>query len=222
MKKILILFGASGDLGKTAAEYFLEQNYDFRYYFARRDFLQGIKSSGYQAIKTGDLSDEASVKESFARIAIDDASYFLLNAVGGYTGGKPIAETDYSAWRKMMNINLDSAFLISKYFAQLAGRARGGSICFVSALSSLSIAEGNAAYVISKSSMNTLVKILALEGRKTNISSNAVAPFAIDTPSNREWMKDQSLLVSKEKICGTVQFLFENYSTISGNIIELP
>ena len=222
MKKIFILFGASGDLGKTAVEYFMNRDYDFHYYFARGEFHPDINNTRYVAIKTGDLSDEAVVEEAFSKISLEDAGYFLFSTVGGYSGGKEIAETAYSDWRRMLDMNLNSSFLIAKHFTRLASKARGGSICFMSALSSITVSSGSSSYSVSKNGLNNLVRILALEGKKNQISSNAIAPYAIDTPSNREWIKDFSKLVPRERICGTVQFLFENYQLLTGNLIEIP
>jgi NAD(P)-dependent dehydrogenase (short-subunit alcohol dehydrogenase family) len=68
-----------------------------------------------------------------------------------------------------------------------------------------------------------LVETLSSEGSKINLSVNAIAPFIIDTPANREWIKnaDYSSWMKPEEIGELVSSLFENHNFISGNIIEL-
>lgn len=223
MKKIFLLFGSTGDLGKAAVEFFLSQDYDFYYFFARKEFTIAGSKTNYKVVTASDLTNEESVEKSFSEIKKDnDAEYFLFSAVGGYFGGKNILETSFEDWLKMQNMNLNSAFLISKYFARLVNGTKGGSVCFTSAYSSLNPEKGKAAYVVSKNSLNYLVKSLALEGKEINLSANAVAPFIIDTLSNREWIDDPKKMVSPEEICCVVQSTFDNYKKVTGNIIQLP
>ena len=223
MKRIFLLFGSTGDLGKAAVEFFLQKDYDFFYFFARKEFTVNSSKTNYKIVTVSDLTNEKSVEKSFSVIKnVKDAAYFLFSAVGGYFGGKNISETSYEDWIKMQNMNLNSAFLISKYFARLVNGTKGGSVCFTSAYSSLNPEKGKAAYVISKNSLNYLVKNFALEGKEISLSANAVAPFIIDTPPNREWVDDPQKMVSAEEICTVVQSTFDNYKKVTGNIIQLP
>ncbi|MEW6702538.1 MAG: hypothetical protein AB1298_07450, partial [Bacteroidota bacterium] len=108
-EKIFLLFGSSGNLGKTAVEFFLKQEYDYYYFFSRENFLPlqlGIsgevinEKKNFEIIKTGDLLNEENVAAAFARVKKkNDASYFLFSTVGGFWGGKTIAETDYENWQ---------------------------------------------------------------------------------------------------------------------------
>jgi len=223
MKKIFLLLGSTGDLGKAAVNFFLGQDYDFYYFFARKKITINSHKDNYKIVTVGDLTDERLVKKSFAGVGKDNnAVYFLFSTVGGYFGGKNISETSYEDWLRIQNMNLNSAFLVSKHFAGLVAGAKGGSICFTSAYSSLNAEKGKAAYVVSKNSLNCLVKSLALEGKEINLSANAVAPFIIDTPSNREWVGDPEKMVSPEEICSVVQSTFNYYKKVTGNIIQLP
>ncbi|MCL4549851.1 MAG: SDR family oxidoreductase [Bacteroidetes bacterium] len=223
MKKIFLLFGSTGDLGKAAVEFFLSQDYDFYYFFARKEFTIVGSKTNYKVVTASDLTNEESVEKSFSEIKKDNnAAYFLFSAVGGYFGGKNISETSFEDWLEMQNMNLNSAFLISKYFARLVNGTKGGSVCFTSAYSSLNPEKGKSAYIVSKNSLNYLVKSLALEGKEINLSANAVAPFIIDTPSNREWIDNPKKMVSPEEICSVVQSTFDNYKKVTGNIIQLP
>ena len=221
--KIFLLFGSSGDLGKIAVEYFLNQDYNKYYFFARREFPIDKKGKDVEIIQTGDLSVEENVMTAFSKVIKNiNSEYYLFSTIGGFIGGKLIAETTYEDWSNMMNINLNTAFLIAKNFSKLIEGTMGGSICFTSALSSLKAESGKSAYNISKNGLNFLVKTLALEGKNIGLSANAVAPYIIDSVENRSWVKDEKLLIKPHDICSTVQKLFDNKSCMSGNIIEMP
>ncbi len=222
-EKIFLLFGSTGDLGKVAVEYFLNKDYDYFYLFARRGFEIESKKNNVTVVSAGDFNKEDNVIEAFSKIKKNNnAAYYLFSTVGGFKGGKAISDTSYEDFMSMININLYTSFLIAKHFVKLVQGTKGGSICFTSALSSLKPETNKAAYNISKDGLNLLVKTLALEGISIGISANAVAPFIIDTESNREWVEDSTQLVNPKEICSVVQSLFENYKQTTGNIIVLP
>ena len=222
-EKIFLLFGSTGDLGKAAVEYFLNQDYDYFYLFARRGFEVVSKKNNVIAISAGDFTKEDNVIEAFSKIKKNrNAAYYLFSTIGGFTGGKSISDTSYADFLNMLNINLYTSFLVAKHFTKLVESTNGGSICFTSALSSLKPEANKAAYNISKDGLNLLVKTLALEGISIGISANAVAPSIIDTESNREWVKERTQLVNPKEICSVVQSLFEDYKQTTGNIIALP
>lgn len=219
---MFLLFGATGELGKAAVEFFLNQNYDQYYFFTRNNFeLQTVKNN-YSIISVSDLTKEEYVTEAFAKVKKrNDAGYYLFSTVGGFIGGDTIATTGYADFKKMLDINLCSSFLIAKHFAKLVEGTEGGSICFTSALSSFKPEANKAAYNISKNALNYLVETLALEGKGIRLRANAIAPFAIDTQANREWLKNTSKLVRPKDICQVAQSFFDN-NTASGQIIGLP
>lgn len=222
-KKIFLLFTASGNLGKAAVDYFLNSSFDYCYFFTRENIEIKSDKKNYEIIKVQDLTNENNVKSAFSKINVNiGTNYFLFNTIGGFYGSKTIANTEYKDWQLMQNINLNTSFLIAKHFAKLVADVKGGSICFTSSLSSLKPEAAKAAYNISKNSLNFLVMTLALEGKDIGLSANAVAPYIIDTPSNREWVNNISDMINPETICRVVNSLFENYRVMNGNIVELP
>lgn len=221
MNKILLIFGSQGALGKGITKVLSAKDYNKIYLFDRKEKEE--PGANYQRIIINDLTDENNVKEAFDKIAQEPEScYFLVSTIGGFSGGQKIRETDYSQWQGMLDKNLNTSFLISKYFAKLASVSKGGSICYTSASVGLSAAANKAAYGTSKSALNYLVKTLALEGKGDNFTVNAIAPFIIDTPENRKWVKDTEILVNPESIGELVNSIFDSYKILSGNILELP
>jgi hypothetical protein len=95
-KKAFLLFGSTGALGKAAVEYFLNQEYDNYYFFARRSNQIEKKNKCVEVIQVDDLSIEENVKTAFSKVQKDsNTEYFLFSAIGAFSGGQSIAETNY-------------------------------------------------------------------------------------------------------------------------------
>ncbi len=222
MKKVLLIFGAEGHLGKVVSKVLIDKKFDKIFLFGINDFGESLPENT-SFVKVNDLSNEDEIIRLFDGIKPSKESiYFLFSTIGGYYGGKNIWETDNRDWSKMFTLNVNISFLIAKYFAELVKKSAGGSICFTTALTSLKAENKKSAYGASKAALNYLVKTLTLEGREINLTANAIAPYILDTEENRSWVKDKNELIKLDQIAKLVNDIFENYKIVSGNIIELP
>ncbi|VAX18767.1 hypothetical protein MNBD_IGNAVI01-2237 [hydrothermal vent metagenome] len=221
MKRILILFGATGNLGKAILPELKNGKYDEYYLFGRNisENLQG----NIHYLNVGDLTNEKDVSEAFNKIKYSsEDKLFLLSTVGGFLGGQTVDEINYSDWRKIIDLNLNISFLIAKHFIKIIRKVNEGSICFISAKTSLSAETKKSIYGLTKSGLNYLVQTLALEGKEYGMSANAIAPNIIDSEENRKWVKELSDLVSPEDIGKFVNQIFNSYTFVTGNIFLLP
>ncbi len=225
MRRELLIFGANGALGKGITKTMVKKNYDSIYLFdfnIEKEDIENGKS--LVKVNTGDLSEEKNVKDAFSKVKpAVETIFFLYSTVGGYAGGKNIRETDVEEWDRMMNMNLKSNFFIAKYFSKLVEKSAGGSICFTAAQTGIIPETGKASYGTSKSGLIHFVKTLALESKSIKLSANAIAPYIIDTPANRDWMKDadSSSWIKTEEIGDLAHSIFTNFHFISGNILWL-
>jgi len=188
--------------------------------FKHKEFYQ----DNVKKIIIKDLSVEENVKDSFNSIVpSNDSIYYLFSTVGGFTGGKKIWETEVGYFDRMINMNLKTNFLIAKYFSLLVKDSHSGSICLTSAYTGLVAEDGKGVYGASKAALIHMVKTLAEEGKEIKLSANAIAPYIIDTPSNREWMTDSDYekWIKPSEIGEFVDSIFQNYNLISGNIFKL-
>lgn len=223
MDKKLIIFGASGALGKGVTKSLLTKDYDEIYLFDFK-FDDKYTDSRVKQIVVKDLSIEKNVVASLFEIkTYEKTKLFLYSTIGGFYGGTSVWETEETDFDRMINMNLKTNFLIAKHFSLLVKKSYGGSICFTSAYTGNHPEEYKFAYGASKSALNYLVETLSSEGNSINLSVNAIAPFIIDTPVNREWMKNTnySSWMKPEEIGELIHSLFQQYNFISGNIIEL-
>ena len=222
MRKELLIFGSSGALGNGVSDVFLTKKYDKIYLF---DFKhKAISNTNAKQIIVKDLSVEENVKKAFNEITPSkETIFFLFSTIGGFAGGKKVWETNTECFDRMINMNLKSSFLISKYFSLLVSKSHSGSICFTSAYTGLVAEPEKGVYGTAKAGLIHLVKTLAEEGTEISLSANAIAPYIIDTPPNREWMKDADYesWIKPAEIGEFVNSIFLSYHLISGNIFQL-
>lgn len=224
MTRELLIFGAYSALGKGVTSSLLNKNYAKIFLFDRHIAPEPVGGAKVENITLGDLSKEEEVKKAFAHLTPSKEKYFFLfSTIGGFIGGKPIADIAFEEWDKMFDINLKTNFLIAKYFSNLVKNSGGGSVCFTSAITALKQAPNRGAYDSSKSALISMVKTLALEGMGFNLSANAVAPYIIDTPANREWMPDSDFRkwIKPEEIGNLADWIFSNFNIMTGNVVEL-
>jgi NAD(P)-dependent dehydrogenase (short-subunit alcohol dehydrogenase family) len=152
-----------------------------------------------------------------------DTYYFLFSTIGSFWGGETIWETKMEDWSRMIGLNLNANFLIVKHFSWIIKNSAGGSVCLAAAYIAENPEAMKGAYGVSKGALIQLVKTLAKEGNQIKLSVNAISPYIIDTPANRNWMTnaDYSKWIKPEEIGELVHSLFSHFNYLNGNIITL-
>jgi len=145
--------------------------------------LQLIEAAGGLAVAFRcDVSDPASVaalaKDVESRgLAID----ILVNNAGIYPM-QSFDEISFADWRRVLSVNLDSMFLMTKAFAGGMRQRRWGRIVnFASDTVSL-VVPGFTHYIASKAGVIGLTRALATEFGADGITANAIAPGQTRTP----------------------------------------
>lgn len=134
-----------------------------------------------------DVTDHAAVEALAEEAGAIDAVVYSA----GIVATMPIAETDFSTFRKIMAVNLDGAALVASAFARrMIAREGGGSLVFVSSAAGLRGEANASAYCASKFGLIGLVQSIAAELTAHDIRANAVAPGNVDTPMLRAVARD--------------------------------
>ena len=105
----------------------------------------------------------------------------VMVACAGISDARPILELDLEEWRRVLQVNLDGAFLSLK-FAARAMQEQGGAIVIVGSASGIKAAPGASAYCASKAGVSMLAKTAALELKSRGIRVNCVSPAGVVTP----------------------------------------
>lgn len=106
-----------------------------------------------------------------------------LNGVvvcAGVADSGPIAELSFEAWRRVLSVNLDGAFLTLR--AGLRLLRDNGAAVVVSSASATKAEPGIAAYGASKAAVLQLARVAAREGAPRGVRVNAILPGGVETP----------------------------------------
>ena len=111
--------------------------------------------------------------------AFGKADVLVNNA--GITKDNLLLRMSEQEWDDVLNINLKSAFLMTKYFVKPMMKARQGKIINITSIVGVRGNAGQANYAASKAGMIGLTKTTAREFSSRNITCNAIAPGFIQT-----------------------------------------
>ena len=113
----------------------------------------------------------------------------VVAGVGGFAGGS-LLETDVETWKRMLDLNLTSAFSVAKAVVPAMARARYGRVVIVASRAVVPPAGGFIAYTVAKAGVIAFTQALAQETQPNGVTVNAVLPSTMDTPANRAAMPD--------------------------------
>ena len=139
---------------------------------------EGGTATAYAA----DVTDEAQCRELIERVVASHGRLDCLdNNVGIGSRGSVVDESP-EAWRRVMQVNVESMFLLSKYaIPAMAASEGGGAIVNVASISALR-PRGLTAYSTSKGAVIALTQAMAVDHGPEGIRVNCVAPGPVYTP----------------------------------------
>ena len=122
-----------------------------------------------------------------------DGLNILVNNAGSNTS-KPAVDYTEDEWRSIFEVNVFSAFELSRYAHPLLTKHAASSIVNVGSVSGLTHVRTGAAYGMSKAALHQLTKNLAVEWAEDGIRVNAVAPWYIRTRRTSNKLADPDYL----------------------------
>jgi NAD(P)-dependent dehydrogenase (short-subunit alcohol dehydrogenase family) len=112
----------------------------------------------------------------------------LVNSAGIQRYGSTV-DTPEEVWDQVLDINVKSIFLTSKYAIPHMQKNGGGAIVNISSVQAFASQKGVAAYSASKGAINALTRAMAIDYANDQIRVTAVCPGSVDTPMLR-WAAD--------------------------------
>lgn len=202
--KTALITGASGKIGSETVKKFLLDGY----------FVIGQYNHGENEIKTLKSSlEKDGLDQMFFPIKCDLAvkqevdnlietikkSFKYIHSLVNNAGVdlyKLLTETTEEEWDYLFNVNVKSAFLLTKAFLPSMIERKAGKIVFVSSIWGQVGGSMESVYSATKGAMISFCKALAKEVGLSNINVNCVCPGVIDTPMN-----DRFTIEEKEQLC---------------------
>ena len=182
-KKNIIVTGASGGIGNAIVEKLYEQGGNVLATGTREEKLQELKDK-FKNIKTlkFDISNHDKIEE-FMNNATDELGGSLDCIVNnaGITKDNLTIRMSMDEWSKVIDINLTSTFLMSKFAIKKMLKNKAGKIINITSVVGHTGNVGQANYTASKAGIVAMSKSLAIEYAKKNINVNCISPGFIST-----------------------------------------
>ena len=233
-KKNIIVTGASGGIGNSIVKKLYESGANILASGTKIEKLQKLKSN-FSEIKI--LKFDISESEKIEKF-IDDASNELGGSLdclinnAGITQDNLAIRMNLDEWKNVININLTSTFLCSKFAIKKMLKNKSGKIVNITSVVGHTGNLGQSNYTASKAGIVAMSKSLAIEYAKKNINVNCISPGFIQTAmTDKIDEKFKEVIISKipsarlgqpEDIANAVLFLASNQSDyINGETLHV-
>jgi NAD(P)-dependent dehydrogenase (short-subunit alcohol dehydrogenase family) len=208
-ERTVLITGGTGGLGRAVVATFAANDWRVVVLDMRPAELQGAE------VVEADLTDAGAVAKAIEAATGDPGAPLraVVNLVGGFAAGQPVAETPVDEFEAQFALNLRPTYLVTQA-ALPALASGGGAIVCVSSRSALHPFAGAAGYCASKAAVIAFAQVVAREHAADGVRCNAVLPQMIDTPANRaEMPPDQhDKLTPPAEIAAVIRFLCSDAS----------
>ena len=233
-KKNIIVTGASGGIGNAIIKKLYETGANILASGTRIEKLEELKKN-FENIKIlkFDISQSDKIEEF-----IENATSELGGSLDGIVNNAGITQDNLAIrmnldeWQKVININLTSTFLLSKFAIKKMLKNKSGKIVNITSVVGHTGNLGQANYTASKAGIVAMSKSLAIEYAKKNININCISPGFIKTAmTDKIDEKFKEVIISKipsarlgepDDIANAVLFLSSDQSNyINGETLHV-
>ncbi len=216
MKEALVTGGTRG-IGFAVCELLSENGYRVTALFSQNERCAEEAQKRLPAVRflRADVSSEEDVRAVFENFSSLD----LLVNNAGVELFKLVQDTEFSDWRRVMDVNAGGAFLCVKHAVPKMLGSKG-AIVNISSVWGQTGGSMESVYSASKGAMIALTKALAKELAPSDITVNCVCPGVIDTDMNKRLNEEERRALEEEiplgrfgspqEVASAVLFLAEN------------
>ena len=227
MDKVIIVTGGAGGIGSEVCRALASDGLkviigDYALYGAETIAAEIRQTNGEAIAIQVDVGDKQNVAE-MVRQALNRYGQidYLLNGAGVMTR-VPVVDMPEEEWDRVLRINLKGTFLCSQAVAKHMIPRKGGRIVSIASGRGVAGQPRSAHYAASKAGIIAFTKSLAVELAPYEITVNAIAPGATDTPMSRygstpdEFKRREAIpplldgLTKKEEIVGLIRYLLSD------------
>jgi len=230
--KVILVTGASDGIGKAVAKSYAKHGATVILHGRNVEKLEKVydeiidNDAPQPAILTLDLQNAAQ-QQYLSLVETVETELGRLDGVlhnaAMISELSPIEFTDANLWHEMMQVNINSVFMLTQACLPLLKQAPEASIITTTS----GVARKGRAYwgpyAVSKFAIEGFTQVLADELENTNIRANAINPGATRTKMRATAYpaEDASLLISPDELCNIYLYLMGKDSlSINGQSID--
>lgn len=195
--------------------------------------VAAFRAAGYSAEGlTFNVTDEAAVVAAFQRLDAAGAHVDILVNNAGIQFRKPLLDLASEDWRRVIDVNLTSAFLVGREAARRMVPKKAGKIINIGSLMSQLARVTIGPYTAAKGGIKMLTQTMTAEWAEHGIQTNAIGPgymvtdlnqALIDNEAFNSWVKSRTPARrwgQPDELAGVAVFLASRASDyVSGQII---
>lgn len=219
-KGTAVITGAANGIGQAYAQRLAADGFDIAVAdvvdaAATRQLVEAEGRNFFSAIV--DVTSPESTQKFATEVAANMPPVAALVNNAGIYPWKSFEDTDYETWKKVISVNLDGAFLMSKAFVPVMKNNHFGRIVNVASTTFWLNAPEMTAYIASKGGVIGFTRALASEVGAFGINVNAIAPGLTNTKTMHginadifEYLPKQQAIprmIEPQDIVGVVSFL---------------
>ncbi len=233
-KKNIIVTGASGGIGNSIVEKLSKNGANILATGTKKEKLDELKSK-FKNLKIlkFDISQSDKIEE-FIENATNELGGNLDCIVNnaGITQDNLAIRMNFEEWKKVIDINLSSTFLLSKYSIKKMLKNKKGKVINITSVVGHTGNLGQVNYTAAKAGIIAMSKTLAIEYARKNININCISPGFIKTAmTDKIDTKFKEMIISKipsgrlgepEDVANAVFFLASDLSNyINGETLHV-
>jgi gluconate 5-dehydrogenase len=193
--RVALVTGASRGLGwviaRTLAEYGAHVAVNSRSETDCEAKARELRDAGHKARALPfDVVDRAGATAALERLAAEHGQLDILVNNAGIIHRTELENFTDEDWRRVVSVNLDAIFSLSRDAAQIMKRKRWGRIINIASVLAIVARPSIPAYVASKHGLHGLTKALGVELAPHGITVNAIAPGYFATEFNLPLVED--------------------------------
>ena len=177
----LITGGGTG-IGASAATHLNAAGAKVTVLGRRAEPLEFIRNIVGGTAVQADVTDRSQIDRAFAEARAANGPIEMLVVNAGIADSAPFAKTTRESWDRIIATNLTAAFDCAQAALPDLLASEHGRLIFVASVASLRGVPYAAHYAASKHGLLGLMRSMALEFAKTNLTVNSVCPGYVDTP----------------------------------------
>ena len=180
--KNIIVTGASGGIGNSIVEKLNDCGADILASGTREEKLEELKNK-FKNVKIlkFDISQNEKIEEFIENASKELGGLDCIVNNAGITQDNLAIRMNLEEWKKVVDLNLTSTFLMSKFAIKKMLKNKKGKIINITSVVGHTGNLGQANYTASKAGVIAMSKSLAIEYAKKNINVNCISPGFIKT-----------------------------------------